>query len=175
MPGEFNTERLRARPLTKGDLDLLIELNADPEVMRHLTGRAMTADETSAEVDAARGSRWLLFRSSDERFVGWVGALPIAATGEYELGWRLHRFAWGNGFASEAAGALVDRLFAEGASRVLACTMAVNHRSRSVMDRIGLVYVRTFHLTFDDPLPGTEQGEVEYARTRTEWQRQARP
>jgi RimJ/RimL family protein N-acetyltransferase len=48
--------------------------------------------------------------------------------------------------------------------------MAVNERSRRVMQRCGLRYCRTFHLTFEDPLPGTDQGEVEYELTRTDWQ-----
>lgn len=33
----------------------------------------------------------------------------------------------------------------------------------------GLRHVRTFHLEFDDPIPGTECGEVEYAVTADEW------
>ena len=44
--------------------------------------------------------------------------------------------------------------------------MAVNLASRRVMEKSGLRYVRRFNLDFDDPLPGTEQGEVEYALTR---------
>jgi hypothetical protein len=38
------------------------------------------------------------------------------------------------------------------------------------MARAGLRYVRTFYLEFDDPIPGTELGEVEYAITRDVWQ-----
>lgn len=47
--------------------------------------------------------------------------------------------------------------------------MTVNTPSRATMASVGLRYVRTFHQDFDDPLPGTEQGEVEYAITREEW------
>ena len=47
--------------------------------------------------------------------------------------------------------------------------MAVNLGSRRVMEKAGLAFVRTFHLEWDDPLEGTEQGEVEYAITRAEW------
>jgi hypothetical protein len=47
--------------------------------------------------------------------------------------------------------------------------MTVNEPSRATMSSVGLRYVRTFHLDFDDPLPGAEQGEVEYALTRDEW------
>jgi hypothetical protein len=38
------------------------------------------------------------------------------------------------------------------------------------MASVGLTYVRTFHEVFDDPVPGTEQGEVEYAVTRPQWE-----
>jgi hypothetical protein len=47
--------------------------------------------------------------------------------------------------------------------------MAVNTRSRLVMSRIGMRYVRTFQEQFDDPIPGTDEGEVEYEILRTAW------
>ena len=56
-----------------------------------------------------------------------------------------------------------------GLNRIWGQTMAVNLGSRRVMEKAGLVYVRTFHLHWDDPLEGVEQGEVEYALTRDEW------
>lgn len=49
-------------------------------------------------------------------------------------------------------------------------TMGVNTASRRVMERSGLRYVRTFHFEWDDPLPGTEHGEVEYEILRSDWQ-----
>jgi hypothetical protein len=39
------------------------------------------------------------------------------------------------------------------------------------MEKAGLKYVRTFHLEWEDQLPGTERGEVEYALTRDDWGR----
>jgi RimJ/RimL family protein N-acetyltransferase len=47
--------------------------------------------------------------------------------------------------------------------------MAVNVRSRRVMEKAGLRFVRVFHLTWDDPLPGYEEGEVEYELLREQW------
>ena len=160
---------MRLRPVCPEDVDLLAELNSDPEVMRYITGRPSTLDEVEVELDASLGARWLAFDDAGT-FLGWVGAVPVADGREYDVGWRLRRSAWGNGFATEAALALVHALFSAGASRVFAQTMAVNVRSRSVMERIGLRYERTFHLAFDDPLPGTELGEVEYELTRDEWE-----
>jgi hypothetical protein len=64
----------------------------------------------------------------------------------------------------------VGYAFAElGVSRVWARTMSVNVASRRVMAKAGLRYVRTCHEVFDDPIDGTELGEVEYAVTRGEW------
>ena len=84
-----------------------------------------------------------------------------------ELGYRLKASAWGRGYATEGARALVRKGFDElGVRRVWAETMAVNRASRRVMEKVGLRYVRTFHVHFDDPLPGAEHGEVEYELRR---------
>ena len=67
---------------------------------------------------------------------------------------------------------LIRKGFTEfGARRVFAETMAVNLASRRVMEKAGLEYVRTFHVSWPDPIAGTEQGEVEYALTRGTWER----
>jgi RimJ/RimL family protein N-acetyltransferase len=47
--------------------------------------------------------------------------------------------------------------------------MVVNHASRRVMEKCGMTYVKTFHGQFDNPLPGTEYGEVLYQITRDQW------
>jgi hypothetical protein len=40
------------------------------------------------------------------------------------------------------------------------------------MEKAALLYVRTFHLTRDDPIEGSEQGEVEYELRRADWEQQ---
>jgi hypothetical protein len=37
------------------------------------------------------------------------------------------------------------------------------------MAAIGMRHVRTFERHFDEPLPGSEHGEVEYTITREQW------
>lgn len=39
------------------------------------------------------------------------------------------------------------------------------------MENAGLKCVRTFHPRWEDPLPGTEHSEVEYALTKDDWER----
>jgi Acetyltransferase (GNAT) domain len=139
---------------------VLFELDADPEVMRYITGgKAPSRAEVEATVHATLGHRWVAF--GGDRCVGWF---------ERQLGDRLRRDAWGRGFATEGARALVELAFRDfGVLRVWAQTMAVNQRSRRVLERFGLRYVRTFHLEWPEPIEGTELGEVEYELTRAEW------
>ncbi len=58
------------------------------------------------------------------------------------LGYRLHRFAWGRGLATEGARALVDRAFASGAARVVAETLARHRASIRVMEKLGMRFMR---------------------------------
>lgn len=90
-----------------------------------------------------------------------------------ELGYRLRKAAWGRGFASEGAKALIDHAFGEiGAQRVWAETLAVHTASRRVLEEAGLRFVRSFHQPWPYPVPGDEYGDVEYALSREEWQRE---
>lgn len=170
----ITTQRLVLRRFTAADVDELLVLHDDPDVMRYLDGggRATRAGVAGwlAPVLAGRaeGRRWAAQTADDGRFIGWFGLTGDGS--RRELGYRLHRFAWGHGYATEGSAALLDLAFADPAvTRVWAQTMAVNHRSRAVLARLGMRHVRTFHEHFDDPLPGTEQGEVEYAIERAEW------
>jgi hypothetical protein len=47
--------------------------------------------------------------------------------------------------------------------------MAVNTGSRAVLAKAGLRYARTVHLTWPEPLPGNEDGDVEYRLGREDW------
>ena len=174
----ISTPRLRLRELTTSDVDELVALDADPEVMRFLTNGKPTARSTVADVHLpwdldvyARhpGLGRYAAELDDGTFVGWFALTPREG-GALELGYRLRREVWGSGLATEGSLALLAYAFARPETAwVYAETMAVNRPSRRVLERIGLRYVRTFHVDFDDPIPGTEHGEVEYAITRSEW------
>jgi RimJ/RimL family protein N-acetyltransferase len=174
----LTTERLRLEPLTSAHAELLVELDADPEVLRFIFGRALTRDEVLGTwlatrllpEAAARGiGYWAGFE--DDAFVGgWALALDPDDAATAELGYRLRRDAWGRGLAAEGSRALLDHAFGTlGLPRVWATTMAVNRRSRGVMARLGLSHARTDVEEWDDPLPGAELGEVRYEITREEW------
>jgi RimJ/RimL family protein N-acetyltransferase len=177
----LTTERLTLRRLTAADEDNLVELDSDPDVMHYITGgRPTTRAEIRDDVLPAflgyyqRFAGFGFWAAVADDFLGWFHFRPKPddAPGEVELGYRLRRSAWGHGYATEGARALIDRGFAEfGVTRVYAETMAVNIASRRVMEKSGLVLVRTFHQDWPDHIEGDEQGDVEYALTRAEWER----
>jgi RimJ/RimL family protein N-acetyltransferase len=180
----LETERLLLRELTADDADNLLELDGDPEVMRYLTGGKESSREYVETVIIPRilqtylrfpGFGWYAaIEKATGAFQGWFGLWP-PETGpvdltQAEVGYRLRREAWGRGLATEGTRAVLARAFGElGVRRVWAETMAVNTRSRRVMEKCGLTYLRTFFPHFDDPIPGTEHGEVEYELLKENW------
>lgn len=180
----LQTDRIRLIPLGDEHLELEVELDSDPEVMRYLSrdGRG----RTRAQVENAHGLRletaepvaglgfWVGF--VDDEFVGWWLLQPAGWGGETllpgqaELGYRLLRRHWGKGLATEGAREMVRHAFRDlDMQRVFALTMTVNERSRTTMSSAGLQYVRTFYEENDDRT-GSELGAVEYAITRDEWE-----
>ncbi|MET9272429.1 GNAT family N-acetyltransferase [Kribbella sp. NPDC003557] len=174
----LETSRLVLRRFTADDLELLVSLDSDPEVMRFLTGqptpRPEIADVVLPEIlkvyDEHPGLGTFKAETRDG-FVGWFGLQPTGVPGTVDVGYRLLRSAWGKGYATEGTRALIAHAFTGlGMERVVADTMAVNHRSRDVMRRSGLRFEKVYHEHFDDPLPGTEFGEVLYAVDRATWE-----
>jgi RimJ/RimL family protein N-acetyltransferase len=172
----LRTARLRLDALTVAHASLCFDLDSDPEVMRYITGGQPTPrDEIERMVSEERGNRWAACTIDGDTFIGWF-ALRKTLPREFELGYRLRRDAWGVGYATEGARALVEHAFHErGAQRVWAQTMTVNTRSRRVMEACGLHYVRTFHLDWDEPIEGTEFGDVEYELRRDVRRQVSRP
>ncbi|MFI7532175.1 GNAT family N-acetyltransferase [Streptosporangium sp. NPDC049376] len=180
----LHTGRILLVPLADEHLEDEVELDSDPEVMRYLEGRARTREEVErfhrkrlAAADRVPGLGFWA-GSVDGRFVGWWILEPPQRAdqgpveGQAELGYRLLRRHWRQGLASEGARELLRHGFEDlGLNRVFAETMAVNAASRATMASVGMRHVRTFHLEWEEPLPGSEYGEVEYAITRQEWLR----
>lgn len=134
--------------------------------------RAELATRVAEHGRPGGGLRWAAIEKSSGTWIGWFALdRPSGlAADEVELGYRLVAAAWGNGYATEGARALLALAFDElGVRRVVAQTMFVNAASRQVLEKIGLTHSRTFHESFDDPVEGTEFGEVEYEIDRDVW------
>ncbi len=143
----LRTSRLLLRPLTFDDLPAYAAMHADPEVMRYYP---KVFDEEESRVDLGKFiahrekhgfSLWAVEREG--RFLGITGLLRPSWEAHFtpctEIGWRLARDAWGQGYATEAARECLRYAFEElGAPEVIALTSVPNEPSKRVMERLGM-------------------------------------
>ncbi|MEJ3655726.1 GNAT family N-acetyltransferase [Actinomycetes bacterium KLBMP 9759] len=179
----LETERLVLRRMTEADVEDLFALSTDPDVIRYLYAEVdLTVEQVRTQhipnyqrwYDTTPGfGYWAAIERATGTFLGWFFLRPPErdpAPGEVELGYRLDKAAWGRGFGSEGARALVEKGFAElGVERIVAWTMTINTGSRRVMENAGLRFVKTFEDPDSVGIDGAEHGDVEYALTREEW------
>jgi RimJ/RimL family protein N-acetyltransferase len=179
----LETERLALRRFTADDIGNLFDLNSDPEVMRYLTGGRPTPREElrervipfhlAAYERLDRLGTWAAEASATGEFLGWFHFRPGPGMDltNIDLGYRLRKPAWNMGYATEGSRALISMGFSElGIERVFAYTMTVNIASRRVLEKCGLVLVRSAPYDGPDVIEGSEQGEVEYALSKAEWE-----
>jgi RimJ/RimL family protein N-acetyltransferase len=150
---QLATERLVLREWRDEDLAPFAAMNRDPSVMEFLS-RPLDRAASDAFVERIRAhwrddgyGLWALERRADAAFLGFVGLAPpnfdAAFTPCVEIGWRLARFAWGHGYATEAAEAVLTWGFETlGLREILSFTTVANHRSRAVMERLGMRHDR---------------------------------
>jgi RimJ/RimL family protein N-acetyltransferase len=158
---ELHTSRLRLRAWRDEDLPLFAELNADREVMEHLLG-PLTRSQSDALVGRITEhflregfGFWAVEAPGVSGFIGMVGIGIPSYTAPFtpcvEVGWRLGRQYWGQGFATEAARAALEFGFKTvDLPETVALTVPSNARSRAVMAKLGMV--RTASDDFDHPL-----------------------
>ncbi len=147
----LSTERLILRRWREADRDPFAALNADPDVMGYFPVRLTRteSDQLLDSIEAGFDQRgyglWALELRTTGEFIGFTG-LDIPSFEAYftpavEVGWRLTRSAWGQGYATEAARASLAYGFEEAdLEEVVSFTSAANLRSRAVMERIGMTH-----------------------------------
>lgn len=158
MTDRLTTERLILRRWTDADRAPFAEMNANPEVMRYFPN-VMTEQETDSMVDRieqdfGNNGFGLWAVEIDGRFAGLTGlnrtTFETPMGPHVEIGWRFARWAWGQGYATEAAQCVLDAAFTDlGLSEVYSFTTETNLPSERVMQRIGMK--RRTDLDFDHP------------------------
>ncbi|HYY18157.1 MAG TPA: GNAT family N-acetyltransferase [Streptosporangiaceae bacterium] len=142
----LSTERLVLRPVTAGDHAVLLAHWTQPDVRRFLfDGAAPSAAEVAETIEesigdfAARGfGVWLIELASAAGLVGTAGLRPLGGSG-LEIFYSLAPAAWGHGYATEAARAVVEYgLGPLGLREVLAEVDEGNAASVAVVRRLGM-------------------------------------
>ena len=154
----IETARLILRQWREEDIAPFLAMGQDDEVMRYLGPPMTRADARSAydrmaTVQAELGHCfWALERTADRAFIGFCGLLPgkPPIEGEIEIGWRLARAAWGQGYAREAAAASLAWGWEYlDVPAITAITVPANTRSWGLMERLGMT--RAADGDFDHP------------------------
>lgn len=149
---EIRTPRLILRRWHDDDLAPMAEINADPQVMQWIgNGSVLDLDQTAEAIE-----RWE--EEWDEEGFG-LFAVELLASGELagfaglsvpeflpevlpavEISWRLGQQFWGQGYASEAAHAVLEfALQDRGLDRVISIARVGNDASENVMRKLGMV------------------------------------
>jgi RimJ/RimL family protein N-acetyltransferase len=143
----LRTDRLVLRAFRASDIDAWAEMEAKPEVRRYRGNNPRSRTESWTAMErllgqwALRGyGLFALELLADGRFAGFTGVLHPADWPEPELAYSLAPSAWGRGYATEAAGAARDWMFAQHQPRRLASfIMPGNAPSVRVAERLGAV------------------------------------
>jgi len=154
------TERLCLRQWCESDRAPFADMNKDPEVMTFL-GPPLSRQASDTAIDrqlelmeAGEPAFWAVERLSDKVFMGCIGVKRVtfkaAFTPCYEIGWRLDRSYWGQGYATEGANAALDIAFKRwDMLEIYSFTVVDNLPSQSVMQKIGMA--RIAEGDFDHP------------------------
>lgn len=149
----IQTQRLTLRPFTADDADALFEIFRRPEVARWSGAGVPMAhlDEAVARIERMperAGSHpaagiFAIVPDGEDRVMGMSMLVPIPASAgstraDLEIGWHLHPDAWGHGYATEAATALVGRAWAARVPELIAVTDPENEPSQAVCGRLGM-------------------------------------
>ncbi|WP_281840769.1 GNAT family N-acetyltransferase [Sinisalibacter aestuarii] len=150
MLPHFETDRLWLRPRSMDDLGACLAMDRDPEVTRFIPGpwhdpqahEAFLRERIETSFGEGLGY-WSIFpKAQPERFAGWILLIPYDGIGpEVEIGWRLNRAAWGNGFAPEAARPVAAHaVHTLGLERIVADIDPDNHASLRVAEKVGMTF-----------------------------------
>jgi RimJ/RimL family protein N-acetyltransferase len=184
---KIRTERLLLRGWRDADRQPFAALNADPAVMEHFPS-ALSREASDRLVDAFREGwasngfgLWAVEVLEGGRFIGFTGLsrpsfeAPFAPA--VEVGWRLAREAWGQGYATEAARVALAFGFERlGLAEIVSFTVPANVRSTAVMERLGMTHDHKDD--FDHPkLPEGHpmRRHVLYRLASEDWRRSENP
>lgn len=152
----FQSERLGFRNWLQPDIANMAEINADPVVMEFFPAIQPEA-QTKEFIDkmqkqyAERGFCYFAVDRLDTgEFIGFIGLSIPGFEADFtpcvDIGWRLKRDAWHNGFATEGAKRCIEYAFDDlSIKKLVAIAPAVNLKSEQVMIKTGMQKVKNFN------------------------------
>ena len=144
----LETMRLDFREFVPADFDDLYRLGSDPKVMRYIgNGKPLSREGAVRVLGRILGysalypdlGYWYASRRDTGAFIGWFSLKYAGRSPDIEVGYWLLQSAWGQGFATEGAQAMVDYGFDDlGLHRIIGVTHRDNKASQHVLMKSGL-------------------------------------
>lgn len=157
------TPRLLLKPESLDDFHRFYEMSRDPEVMRWIGdgsvyrwSRDTALKKYQAGIAAGRGTTELgnlaVYAGNPGLYIGWCGITVSRFLDHAELGYRYCRDAWGRGYATEAAAAVLAESFRKtDIEQVAAVVHPRNTASLRVLEKLGFTLS---HTRFSRPAGG---------------------
>jgi RimJ/RimL family protein N-acetyltransferase len=151
----FTSPRLGFRNWKEEDIAMMAEINADADVMKYFPA-IQSIGETAAFIEkmqkqmAEKGYCYFAVdKLEDGAFIGFIGlsekTFEAAFTPCIDIGWRLSKKEWNNGYATEGAKRCLEYGLNElNIPKIVAIAPKINTPSERVMQKIGMVKVSEF-------------------------------
>ncbi len=146
---ELETKRLRLRYINENDVETAFNAwTSDPEVTKYLTWNAHASiDETKyifdiwiKEYEDPDTYRWGIERKEDNALMGMIDVVRVE-DGAPVIGYCTAKMYWGNGYMTEALGAVVEELFDNGIDTIKISAVDENIGSNRVIEKCGFRFV----------------------------------
>jgi RimJ/RimL family protein N-acetyltransferase len=158
----LTTARLTLCRLTENDAPFIFRLVNEPSWLRFIGDKGVrTLDdarrylrEGPLDMYAQRGfGLYLVLRNADEQPIGMCGLIKRDALPDVDIGFAYIPESWGNGYAVEAAQAVVAHARDDfGLTRLVAITSLDNDASIRVLGRIGMTFEKIIEIRPGDPV-----------------------
>tara|TARA_A200000159_G_scaffold164955_1_gene198077 strand:- start:8017 stop:8550 length:534 start_codon:yes stop_codon:yes gene_type:complete len=151
-----DSARLSYHYITEADADFLWELDQDELVMKFINGGKKSSKDDIQNIFVPRFQAysnpafgwglWRVERQDNKESIGWILVRPFGfftnapESDNIELGRRFKRSSWGKGYATEAANAIKENLYALGIDKFSAIANPDNTASINIMKKLGMSY-----------------------------------
>ena len=143
----LQTPRSYFREFTENDIQLLFDLNNNPNVIKYVHEPAPTLENVTdilynsilPQYKLYGFGRWAIHLKSNHEFIGWCGLKYIKEEDEIDLGYRFKEEFWNKGYGYEAAKATIDYGFNQlNLKRIVATVLPDNIASWKIMEKCGM-------------------------------------
>jgi RimJ/RimL family protein N-acetyltransferase len=152
----LETARLRLREMTRADAPILLEILTEPAFIEFVADRGVrTTTDAEKFIEekflasyAQHGFGFYLVELKESGMpIGMCGLIKRDVLEDVDIGFSILERFWGKGYATEAARALMQHgLTTLGLPRIVGVTAEHNHRSATVLEKLGLRFEKTVQL-----------------------------